>query len=660
MSPPCGWLGTRTARTRGEGDPRDDSESARDRFERDEARVVSELHFFRSGIGKRSDAVTEFVFVRPWWLAAVPAGLALVWWLRRQWDRRGSWESIVDPVLLPHLVVGTGSAQREWPWAAMAVAVIVAATALAGPAFERLEQPVFRSLAARVIALDVSRSMDASDLSPSRMVRARHKVSDLLRHGADGRAGLVVFAGDAFAVAPLTRDADTLVHLLSAIDTSVIPVQGSRPDLGLEMARDLLEQGRATAGEIILVTDGMKGPRTRDTAETIAGSGIRVSVLAVGTEEGAPVRLPEGGFLKSPNGDIVVPGVDMTALRSVAGAGKGRFSHVTADDSDVEWLLGTRIDDPWRRSLEEIDRTTDEWRDEGPWLVLALLPIAALAFRRGWLLGLPLVLSISAPEVGAFEFADLWARRDQQAAQAIERGDTDRAVAVAPDHRWRGTALYRGGRYDESAAAFTAGDSADDHYNRGNALARAGDLRGALEAYDEALARSPGHEDAEHNRKIVESLIRTQPEHRSGEGERDGTGTTDAQGAGSGSPNPGARRPDEELQAGQREQSGEGAPKAQGGAHGGERARSAQASEGSRGTRDGEEYEVDAEGGSGASADRTLGGFDAEHSLTEEQRLAYEQWLRRIPDDPAGLLRRKFALEYRTRGERPPGRSDAW
>ena len=602
----------------------------------------------------------EFVFVRPWWLAAAPAGLALVWWMRRHWERSGAWESIVDPALLPHLVAGAGTPRREWPWAVMAIAVIVAGIALAGPAFERLEQPVFRSLAARVIALDVSRSMDARDLAPSRMVRARHKVSDLLRRSRDGRTGLVVFAGDAFVVAPLTRDADTLVHLLSAIDTSVIPVQGSRPDLGLGMARELLENGRAAIGEVILVTDGVKGPRTRDTADTLAAQGIRVSVLAVGTEEGAPVPLPDGGFLKSLNGEIVVPRVGMAALRAVAGAGKGRFSTVTADDADVDWLLGTRIDDPWRRTLEEVDRATDEWRDEGPWFVLALLPMAALAFRRGWLLVWPLALSLSAPDAGAFELADLWARRDQQAARAIEEGDTGRAVAVAPDHRWRGTALYRGGRYDESADAFSGGDTAGDHYNRGNALARAGDLRGALDAYREALARHPGHEDAEHNRKIVESLIETESEPQSGEGEGDGDGSASSQGTDGGVPNRAGRRPEEERHAGDRDESGEGAPQAQGGTHGGERVQSAQASEGSRGTRDGEEREVDARGGSAASADHTRGGFGTEHPLSEEQRLAYEQWLRRIPDDPGGLLRRKFALEYHARGDRPPSRSDAW
>ena len=605
--------------------------------------------------------MTDFVFVRPWWLAAIPAGLALGWWLRRRWERNGSWESIVDAALLPHLVAGVGTPRREWPWALMAAAVIVAGLALAGPAFERQEQPVFRSLAARVVVLDVSRSMDARDLVPSRMARARHKVSDLLRRSRDGRTGLVVFAGDAFVVAPLTRDADTLVHLLSAIDTRVIPVQGSRPDLGLAVAHELLENGQATIGEVILVTDGVKGPRTRDTAGTLAERGLRVSVLATGTGEGAPVPLPEGGFLRGLDGEIVVPRVDMAALRAVAGAGKGRFSTVTADDTDIDWLLGTRVDDPWRQTLEEVDRTTGEWRDEGPWLVLALLPMAALAFRRGWLLAWPLVLLLPAPEAGAFEFADLWARPDQQTARAIRQGDTDRAVAVAPDHRWRGAALYRGGRYDESAAAFAGGDTADDHYNRGNGLARAGDLRGALDAYREALARDPGHEDAEHNRTIVESLIETRPETQGGEREHDGDdGGSSQRAGGDGAADRARPRTEESPRSGQRDESGQGAPRAQGGMQGGEQAQSAQTSEGSQGTRDGEEHEVDAAGGSAAEADRTRGGVGTEQPLSEEQRLAYEQWLRRIPDDPGGLLRRKFALEYRARGGPPPSRSDAW
>ena len=606
------------------------------------------------------ETLAGIVFVRPWWLAAIPPGVVLVWWLRRRWSRSGSWEPIVDSALLPHLLAGAGTPRREWPWVAMAVAVVLAGFALAGPAFERLDQPVFRTLAARVIVLDASRSMDARDLVPSRLARARHKVSDLLRRSRDGRTGLVVFAGDAFVVAPLTRDADTLVHLLSAIDTTVVPVPGSRPDLGLGVARALLEKGGATTGEVVLVTDGARGPRTRDTAEALAGRGIRVSVLAVGTEEGAPVPLAEGGFLKSPSGEIVVPRVDMEALRAVAGAGRGRFSAVTAGDADVDRLLGTRADDPWRRTLEETDRTTGAWRDEGPWLVLALLPLAALAFRRGWLLALPLAIWLPVPDAAAFDFADLWARPDQQAARAIERGDTDHAAEVAPDHRWRGTALYRGGRYDESAGMFAEGDRAEDHYNRGNALARAGDLRGALDAWGEALARDPGHEDAEHNRQVVESLIETQAEPRSGDGES-GAGA-DSGDAGGGAGSRSARRPEEAFRDGQGGESGASGGSASRPAPGGERGQSAEAPAGLGGARAGDTSALDAggDGGGAAGAGRAAEGPGAAVPLGDEQRLAYEQWLRRIPDDPGGLLRRKFALEYRAREERPPSRNDAW
>ena len=307
--------------------------------------------------------------------------------------------------------------------------------------------------------------------------------------------------------------------------------------------------------------------------------------------------------------------------------------------------------------------------------MLALLPMAALAFRRGWLLAFPLALWLPATDVDAFEFADLWARRDQQAARAIEEGDTGRAVAVAPDLRWRGAALYRGGRYDESAGAFAGGDAADDHYNRGNALARAGDLRGALDAWREALARDPGHEDAEHNRKIVESLLESQPEPRSAdEGQGGGDGGANPQDAGGGARDRAGPRPEEDPRAGGRGESGEGAPETgdgsetrggpddRSGAGGGERSGSAQASEGSHAARGNEAGAADAEarGAGGASADRTRDGPGTETPLTEEQRLAYEQWLRRIPDDPGGLLRRKFALEYQARGHLPPARSDAW
>ena len=595
--------------------------------------------------------MSEFAFLRPWCLLAIPPGLAFVWWLRRIYHRSGPWESILDPVLLPHLVAGDRGTLRAWPWALMAASVVVTGIALAGPAFDVVDNAVFRSLSARVIVLDVSRSMDARDISPSRMARARHKVSDLLVRSRDRRAGLVVFAGDAFVVAPLTRDAETLDHLLSAIDTSVVPVQGSRPDLGLAAAGRLLEHGHATAGEIILVTDGLTGPKTRDAAALLAARGIRVSLLAAGTADGAPIPSPEGSFLERPDGTLVVPRVDEAALRTVAEAGSGRFSFITPGDDDVEWLLGAGAGNPWLSTLERTRHSGSEWRDAGPWLVLLLLPMAALGFRRGWLLVWPIVLWLPAPGVTAFELADLWARRDQRTAQALEQGDVDRAVVVAPDFRWRGTALYRAGRFRESAEAFAAGDAVDDHYNRGNAHALAGNLRRALDAYREALALRPSHEDAAHNLNIVESMIANAPRFSdSPSGGREfGNRNTGIPGRlfnGDG--------------VGDQDRAPDHLAPGRGESRAGEHARSRHSSGDSRRKSAGEGRGV-GDGRSGpVGVDLASEGFGIGGSIPDEQRAAYEQWLRRIPDDPGGLLRRKFALDYRSRDAKPPIPSELW
>ena len=603
--------------------------------------------------------MTEFLFIRPWWLLAIPPGLASVWWLRRFYLRGGAWEAIVDPVLLPSLAAGTGGRQREWPWVFMAVAVFLVGVALAGPAFEASPQPVFRSLSARIIVLDVSRSMDARDLSPSRMVRARQKVFDLLRRSRDRRAGLVVFAGDAFVVAPLTRDADTLVHLLSAIDSSVVPVQGNRPDLGLVAADRLLERGRAIDGEVILVTDGPPGSKTRDAAAALAARDIPVSLLAVGTEAGAPVPLSEGGFLLDAAGAPVVARVDREALRAVAEAGNGRFATVTADDTDVDRLLDAGSGKRWFETLEQAEQSGSDRRDEGPWLVLLLVPMAALAFRRGWLLLLPLVVSVAVPDARALEiadpwtdrWADLWARPDQRAAIALEQGDFDRAVLIAPDYWWRGTALYRAGRFRESAEAFAVGDGGGDHYNRGNALLFAGDVHGALAAYREALARQPSHEDAAHNLDIVESMLASAPLGLNPPG---GDDTSGNQGAGVpgrafGADNSGEHDGERERAAQARAESTRG-----------ELARPGQASVGPRPANSGDGRGVGDGQGSPAGAVLVPDGFGTGSSYTDEQRAAYAQWLRRIPDDPGGLLRRKFALAYRSRGASRPAQHDLW
>ena len=569
----------------------------------------------------------DFHFLRPLWLLALPLGPLLAWSLWRRVHEGVQWREVCDAHLLPHLLVAPAASRRKWPFWMLIVATTLALVALAGPAWERLKQPVYRTLNARVVVLDLSRSMDATDFQPSRLARARFKVVDILRRSRDRPVGLSVFAADSFIITPLTQDANTIISLLPAVATDIMPAQGSRADLGLNAAARMLERGGARRGEVILITDGVKGSRAETQAAELHAAGFRVSVLAAGTPEGAPIPVQGGGFFKELKGGIVVAMTDYDALRAIAQAGGGRFAPLSNDDSDIDYLLSEEVPNPWDLDMQAVERTSEVWRDRGPWLAVLLLPLAALGFRRGWLALIPLTLIIVPVPARALGWDDLWARPDQQAARALEQGDPAHAANVARDPLWKGAALYRDQRYQEAVDLFTESDETVAHYNRGNALARAGRLREAVNAYDTVLEADPQHPDAVYNRALVLRLmeeIRQQSRQQ-----RDG------------------------------ESGGQGQPSGE------DRAENASADEDRRDAMDQSE---DTDGGkeqSDTQERETAARGDAlqvpeSPPLTAEEEQAMAQWLRRIPDDPGGLLRRKFQLEYSKRiPERPQG-TDAW
>jgi len=322
----------------------------------------------------------------------------------------------------------------------------------------------------------------------------------------------VVFGADAFSVAPLTTDPAVLLHLLDGLSTRTLPRAGSRPDLGLELARSLLAKSGAAGGEVILAGDSAGDARTLAAARALAGAGFPLSVLAVGTPHGGPVRVADGAFARTEAGEVFVARPEFEALERVARVGSGRFRLLPAAGAMPHFARGAPA---WSESSAA--GPGDVRQDDGAWLALLALPFAALLFRRGWLacLGaLALTLALPAPQALAFDWPDPWRRADQQAAHAFERGgsgDGARVLAkLGPDSPWRALLLYRAGRYAEAAALFAAQDTADAHYNRGNSLALEGRLEAALEAYGAALERSSAMRDALHNRSLVREALAKQ------------------------------------------------------------------------------------------------------------------------------------------------------
>jgi len=564
---------------------------------------------------------------------------------------------VCDPELLPHLLLGRSVRRANWPLWLLLAGLLLAVVALAGPVWKQRPQPLFRPQSALVILFDLSRSMQADDLQPSRFLRARLKIEDLLRQRREGQTALIVFAADAFTVTPLTEDRHTIEALLKSLDPGIMPAQGSSLDKAIERGLDLMQQAGLKSGRLLLVTDEDRPGSALDAAEALAEQGFELEVLGVGSAAGAPVPLAGGGFLKNSQGDLVVPRLDASVLRMLASAGGGSYRTISVDDSDLWALLNGREDrqlDSAERSGHSAAAGGDRWREEGVWLLWPLTLLAALAFRRGWLLVPVLVLMLMAPSPSeALDWQDLWRTADQQAAQSFERGDFPQAAQQFRDNRWKAAALYRAGEFDAAARQLEKPQSADDWYNRGNALAKAGGLTEALKSYRAALQAEPGHVDARYNLELVEEYLRQQrqdaPENPQGQKKNPSSGE---QGDQSGIPksSPGAPdmpSPENSLQS----QSDGGSGEKQ------EKKSDEQSSVAEDDQQPSSRPEETAEGKAGEEDSKPMGG-DARvaadqpetNAETAEQRES-QLLLQQIPDDPGGLLRRKFLYQYRQRGQ---------
>ncbi|WP_293714901.1 VWA domain-containing protein, partial [Thiolapillus sp.] len=451
----------------------------------------------------------DFHFIRPWWLLAllpVALGLARLWW--RQ-GRDSAWSGVVSPELLPHLLLDEESRLSRWPLLLVFAGFLLAILAVAGPTWERLPQPVFSNQSPLVIALDLSRSMDARDVRPSRLQAARFKVEDILNRRKEGQTALIVFAGAPFTVSPLTDDAKTIISQLPALTTDIMPVQGSNTAAAIRQAVELLQQAQQHSGQILLITDGVNPAASVEAARKAADAGYQVSVLGVGTREGAPI--PTGrGVIKDGKGKIVVARLNTESLEEVARAGKGRFTAMTLDDGDIRSLGVEDVKQGLTDAGDAADQEIARWRDYGPWLLLAVLPLAALAFRRGILL-LAFVMVMPLPgKVEADWWSDLWYRPDQQGQQLMQQEQPQQAAQAFRNPDWKASALYRAGDYEQAEKLWAGEKDAESRYNLGNALAREGKLEQAIKAYDEALKQNPELADARANRDLLKKLLEQQ------------------------------------------------------------------------------------------------------------------------------------------------------
>lgn len=568
--------------------------------------------------------ISNFHFLRPLWLLCLIPACLLVFYLWRVNEVSSAWDKAIDSSLLPWLLDKSKNVAQRTPLFLLLLVWSISIIALAGPVWERIPQPIQKRQDAVVIILDLSLSMYATDLQPNRLTVAKRKLLDALEIRREGQTGLVVYAGDAHTVTPLTEDSITISALAPSLSPNIMPVFGSDPVAAIEQALGLLTDINASSGKLLLITDGVATADINGVRNLLSSSPYSLSILGIGTEQGAPIPASGGDFLRDESGNVIRPVLDSSILEDLAASLSGRYRTASLATSDIEYLLAD-YDFRNDEALSESGENFDIWYETGPWLLLLVLPLCALLFRRGWVLNLLLAvgagtLLLPGPPAQAQDFSwrDLWKTRDQQAAEIYANEDPETAATLFKSPQWKGSAAYHAGDFQTAINNFSQADDVTSLYNLGNAYAKAELFEQAIQAYDAALAIENDHADALYNKAIVEDLLQQQ--------EQEQQQSQNAQ--------------NQEQQEQQEQESAQSEPDAN---------ETEPQEESDQNQDQSEQEQQDSQSDEEQQqSDQNQDSQQQNAAQTEDQE-SLEQWLRRIDDDPGELLQRKFQFEYRRR-----------
>ena len=560
-----------------------------------------------------------FHLIRPWWLLALlPVVAIAILWSRRN-SGQSKWTTAISEDLLQVLLEDRTVKAKRWVSALVVGSLILVTVGLSGPAWQKLPQEVEQKQDTLIILLDLSLSMFANDVKPSRVERARQKIADILRARKEGVTALVAYAGDGHAVVPLTDDTKTIENLLFSLSPEMMPVFGSNPNHALEIAYELFENAGILQGRILLITDGI------DDISSVTkhrNSSFPISILGIGTIQGAPIPLDRlrqpGRFLQTQEGNRVVALLDEERLQQVADISYGHYQTVNLGNQDINYVLSTKL--PSEDKSIEVERKFDTWIDQGYWAAIILVPLLLAGFRKGVFVSLGLCLVIPTGSIQASALTDfwesMWLRDDQIALKALRQGEPEKAASLFTDEQWESVANYRSGEYETSLKGFRKNKTSDGFYNQGNALARIGQYEDSIASYQQALISKPNDPDTLFNKALVEKLL----EKKKQSNDQDGQNQQDEQSDSSNdSQNSSAdeqqEQNEEENQSGDENKSQE------------------------------EQRQEDKSSEQGTEPQQE----EDDESTRDEKKQALAQWLRRVPDDPGGLIRRKFQHETKQR-----------
>ena len=616
--------------------------------------------------------LSEFHFIRPFWLFAIIALALALYLLKQMRVKQSGWQGLL-PKHLANALIDKGQSKKTTSLAIPFLIGLLAIIAMAGPSWKKLPQPVYQLARGSVLIMDMSYSMYATDLSPNRVTRARYKAIDLLDNLHEGEIGLIAYAGDAFVISPLTEDVNNIKLLLPSLSPDLMPELGSDPLRALTLAHEMLTNAGHIDGDIYWFTDGIENSEIQDITEWSLAHPYRLNILGVGTKAGAPIKLSNGELMKENNGSIVVPQLTESALKGAAKRGKGVYVKLKNNSDDIKAILkNTAIQPDTKEKQSNTSNTGDQWEEAGPYLILCLLPFVLVYFRRGQLLAIIPILFFIAPNNNAYAsvWTDLWKTTDQQAQQKFNQKEYQAAADQFNDPLWQGSAYYKAGNFEEALHSFEQIDSADSLYNQGNTLAKLNKLDEAISAYEKALEKNPDLEKAIANKKLLEDLKKQQEQQNSDQNQEGENKENDQEEQDQNSENNKQDQQGENQQKNDNEQNKssnqESQPSEESDKKEGDNSNEQSKNEATDEDENGNEQENSQENKSEESEQETSAAQATETNdeLTEEQKAQamraaekleqetnqkYQQLLNKVTDDPYQLLRNKMQLEYKKR-----------
>ena len=664
--------------------------------------------------------VDNFHFIRPEWLLGFIGLFLVLFLLKKIRYYQSPWQHFLPSHLATALLENsnsqaaqsTSSKSRYWLKPLVIGSCII--FALAGPAWQKLPQPVYQLERGAVLIMDMSYSMYATDVKPNRLTRARYKAIDLLKKINEGDIGLIAYAGDAFIISPLTQDVKNIALLLPSLSPDIMPVHGANALAALTLADQTLKNSGHMSGDIYWFTDDIDNEEMADVYDWANGNNHKVNILGVGSKDGAPIKLSSGKLLKDNRGAIVIPKLPINRLAAISKRSQGVYHTMTNDDTDIKALtahltvnldeqMDTKTSNDANEKQNKQAMEGDQYQEQGPWLLIIIIPLLLGYFRRGssilaitWLMPLTLVFSLTSfspnsyalganekqnsvipnsPEKpntnseaqinestsGVSQFwHDLWQTSDQQAQQHYQEKDYQQAAEKFDNSQWQGSAHYKAGNYEQALQAFEQSDSAQALYNQGNSLAQLQKIDEAIDAYKKALKKDPNLSNAKDNLEQLEALKKQQEQQSQGEqgnddskeqseedqqsseGEQDNQQKQDGQQQSENDSKDGAPQQGNPQQSDEKDTQNEQEKQSQ-------EAQQQEQSEQQEKEQDEQAKQAEAADDKEQTADEKSLTQQAIASKAQETQQKHQQLLNKVTDDPYLLLRNKMRLEYQKR-----------